>query len=93
MNLNRVAMNLNELINTITPEIYDRLKRACELGKWDNGQLVTGEQREHILQAIIAYDEKHKSPEDRIGYVEPKKPADCSESNGDIVDIIKIRDL
>lgn len=84
-------MNFDDLINSITPEIYERLKRAVELGNWDNGLPLTPEQREHNLQAIIAYDQKHKQPEDRVGYIEPKTAKVCSESNDD-VDIVRVSD-
>jgi len=85
-------MNFNELVSSITPEIYERLKRAVELGKWDNGQLLAEGQREHILQAIIAYDEKYKEPEQRVGYVEPKNPEACAVKDDASVDVIRLPD-
>ena len=75
-------MNFDSLINAITPEIYARLKRAVELGKWDNGVPLTPEQREYNLQAIIAYDQKHKDPEERVGYIEPKASSGCNDEEG-----------
>ena len=72
-------MTLDELIASITPDIYQRIKRAVEIGKWDNGAPLSDEQREQCLQAIIVYDDKHKSESERVGYVEPKPHTQCDE--------------
>lgn len=73
-------MTLEELIDSITPEIYARLKKAVELGKWDNGIKLTDAQREQSLQAIIAYDAKRHQMSERVGYIEPKPHTACDES-------------
>jgi uncharacterized protein YeaC (DUF1315 family) len=70
-------MNIEQLIDSITPEIYDNLKRAVELGKWPDGKALTDAQKESSLQAIIAYDARHKSEEERVGYIHSKKHTHC----------------
>ena len=45
-----------DAIRTITPEIYENLKLAVELGKWGDGRKLTPEQRELCLQAMIAWE-------------------------------------
>ena len=58
-----------EAIENITPEIYQSLKLAVEIGKWPDGRKLTQEQKELSLQALIAW-ELHNLPEDeRIGYM------------------------
>ena len=52
-------MNFEQLIASMTPEIYERLKTAVELGKWDNGERLSEAQKEHSLQAVIAYQSLH----------------------------------
>jgi|TARA_R110000822_G_scaffold60287_12_gene150264 uncharacterized protein YeaC (DUF1315 family) len=75
-------MDLQQLIESITPEIYDNLKRAVELGKWPDGSRLTIDQREHSIRAVIAYDARHKAEEDRVGYVAPKKSKEpCSSKS------------
>ena len=69
-------MDLNKLVSSITPDIYESLKKAVELGKWDNGNKLSAEQLENSLQIIIAYDELHKPENERVGYVAPK-PDGC----------------
>ncbi len=39
-------MNFDDIINSMTPEVYQRLSTAVELGKWPDGVTLTEEQRE-----------------------------------------------
>ncbi|MDA8782482.1 YeaC family protein [Porticoccaceae bacterium] len=64
-------MDLRQLLDSITPEIYEGLKRGIELGKWPDGRPLSDEQKELCMQAVIAYDER-RPPEQRTGYVPPK---------------------
>lgn len=63
-------MNYQQLIENMTPEIYTSLRKAVELGKWPDGKPVTPEQREHAMQAIIAWGEQHLPAEQRVGYID-----------------------
>ncbi|PIP80544.1 MAG: hypothetical protein COW84_04695 [Gammaproteobacteria bacterium CG22_combo_CG10-13_8_21_14_all_40_8] len=45
----------NHVIETMSPEIYQKLKTAVELGKWENGQRLTPQQLESALQATLLY--------------------------------------
>ncbi len=51
-------MNLEQMLATITPEVYENLKYAVETGKWQNGQKITAEQRENAIQLVMAYQSK-----------------------------------
>jgi len=62
-------MDYQQLVKTLTPEIYENLKRAVELGKWPDGKVLTAEQKSHCLQAVIAYDALHKKEEERVGFI------------------------
>ena len=64
-------MNFDQMIEAMTPDIYQSLKRAVELGKWPNGQSLTSEQRETSLRAVIAYEHRRNMPEsERVGYID-----------------------
>ena len=70
-NFSETDMDLKQLLNSITPDIYSRLKLGVEIGKWPDGKSLTSEQKELCMQAIIAYEQG--IPEDqRTGYVPPK---------------------
>ena len=68
-------MDYKQLIEAMTPEIYQSLKRAVELGKWPDGRPVTQAQREHAMQAIIAWGETHLSEPERVGYIDRGRKA------------------
>ena len=85
-------MDYQQMISTMTPEIYESLKMAVELGKWPNGEKLTAEQRQTCLQAVIAYDHKHKPEEERVGYIHSKKHDHCG-SEGDVTGVDDISPL
>ena len=71
--------SLEALIDTITPEIHDRLQSAIELGKWEDGGRLSPEQVEYCMQAVILYEARHLPEETRTG--SPlNRPCDSRES-------------
>lgn len=76
-------MNLEQLLQQITPEVYENLKRAVEIGKWADGRPVTDEQRELCMQAVLAYDLKYLPEEERVGFIDrgtKEEGETCSDS-------------
>lgn len=70
-------MDLPQLLSSLTPDIYHNLKRAVELGKWADGNRLSGEQRQLCMQAVIAYEQKNLPPEQHTGYIEPDPHSHC----------------
>jgi uncharacterized protein YeaC (DUF1315 family) len=68
-----------EAIENITPEIYQNLKLAVEIGKWPDGRKLTQEQKELTLQALIAWETQNMPEEERIGYMGPQECSSKSE--------------
>lgn len=79
--------NLEELLKNITPDIHQQLKIAVELGRWENGDKLTEEQKALCLQAVIAYDEHFLAPENRVGFINRKK---AGRSGKDINDNVAL---
>ncbi len=52
-------MNLDDIINSMTPEVYQRLSTAVELGKWPDGVTLTEEQKENCLQLVMLWQARH----------------------------------
>ncbi|MTH46838.1 YeaC family protein [Intestinirhabdus alba] len=52
-------MNLEQIIDSMTPEVYQRLSTAVELGKWPDGVALTAEQKENSLQLIMLWQARH----------------------------------
>ncbi|MFT3929958.1 MAG: DUF1315 family protein [Spongiibacteraceae bacterium] len=63
-------MQFQQIIETITPEIYANLKTAIEIGKWPDGRSLSSEQRELCLQAVIAYELKNIPESERTGFID-----------------------
>ncbi len=64
---------LDQIINSMTPEIHRNLKTAIELGRWESGECLTEDQVAKCLQAVIAYDVKNLQEEDRVAYIDRSK--------------------
>jgi len=67
--MNTQTDSLQEILENITPEIHQKLKSAIELGRWENGDKLSDEQKANCLQAVIAYDQTFLAPEQRVGYL------------------------
>jgi uncharacterized protein YeaC (DUF1315 family) len=78
-------MELQHLIDHITPEIHRNLKRAVEIGKWPDGSALSVEQRELSLQAVIAYEAKYVAEHERVGFIDRGSKAEgelCDDDRG-----------
>ncbi len=52
-------MDVDALMATLTPEIYQRLLTAVELGKWPDGNRLTEEQKEHCLHIVMLWQARN----------------------------------
>lgn len=85
-------MNFEDVAQQISPDIYRRFKEALELGKWPDGRILTKDQKEICLQAVIVYEAAQRVPEEqRTGYVDStKKTSPCEPKDDDTADTIRI---
>ncbi len=51
-------MNLDALLNGLTPEMYERLRHGAETGKWPDGTPLEQAQRDHAVQIVMLYQSK-----------------------------------
>lgn len=47
--------DINKVIDEMPEEVYQRLVSATELGKWEDGSVLSEAQRESTLQVIMLY--------------------------------------
>ncbi|RLV59641.1 DUF1315 family protein [Parashewanella curva] len=59
-------MDLHKIIDDMPEEVYQRMRSAMELGKWENGVALTEEQREHALQVVMLYQARHLEQTDHF---------------------------
>jgi hypothetical protein len=48
-------VNIQQLIQAMTPQIYENLRTAVEIGKWPDGNPLTEEQKSNSLRAVLMY--------------------------------------
>ena len=59
-----------DAVARLSPELYRRFVTALEVGKWPDGSPLEPHQREHVMQAVIAYGELNLPREERIGLID-----------------------
>lgn len=59
--------SVEELIAAMTPAIYEKLRTAIELGKWQDGERLTPEQLEHCMEVMILYEARNLPAAQRTG--------------------------
>ena len=64
---------VDELVESLTPDMVNDLKRAIELGKFPDNRAVSDEQRELMIEATILYDALKLPEEERTGFIHRKK--------------------
>ncbi|OUS27146.1 hypothetical protein A9Q98_09890 [Thalassotalea sp. 42_200_T64] len=57
-------MNLYDVVDTMSMEMYERLKHAAETGKWPEGTPVDQAQRDSAMQLSMAYQARHLNSDD-----------------------------
>ena len=82
---------VDELVESLTPDMVDDLKRAIELGKFPDGRVVSEEQEELMIEATICYDALKLPEEERTGFIHRKKQA--SGILDTVSDIIPSKDI
>ncbi|WP_291971771.1 DUF1315 family protein [Candidatus Symbiopectobacterium sp.] len=50
---------LDEVVTALTPDIYQLLATAVELGKWTDGVPLTLEQKENCLKIVMLWQSRH----------------------------------
>ncbi|MEQ4532152.1 MAG: DUF1315 family protein [Mixta sp.] len=50
---------LNAMVEAMTPDIYQRLVTAVEIGKWPDGVALTEEQKENCMQLVMLWQARH----------------------------------
>lgn len=65
-------MTLDDLIKKMDPAMHAQMRRAIEIGKWPDGGNLSQDEREQLMMAVIAWEQLHVPPEDRIGYMHGK---------------------
>lgn len=82
--------SLEELVENITVDLYEKLKHAVEIRKWPDGSMLSDEQLEQSLQLVILYEAKRLPDSDRIGA--PLQNS-CTSNDSEVRPVILDSDL
>lgn len=66
-------MTYEELIQAMTPDMHQSLKRAIEIGKWPDGRKLSQDQLDICMRAVVAYDLEKMPEHDRVGFIDRTK--------------------
>ncbi len=51
-------MDINILLQNMSPQVYDKLRESVETGKWLDGSPLSDSQRETCMHAVMMYQAK-----------------------------------
>lgn len=51
-------MNVDNLVSSITPEVFERLQYGASTGRWPDGTELTEAQKEQTVQLVMLYQAK-----------------------------------
>ena len=77
-------MNIEQMLAILDPEIVSRLKTAVEIGKWPNGIVLTTEQRQICMQAVIAWEAQNLPEKERSGYIDKGHKEEVEECDSHV---------
>ncbi|OHV12890.1 YeaC family protein [Kushneria phosphatilytica] len=77
-------MTFDGMVERMSPDIYASLRQAVERRKWPDGRMLTEQQLELCLEAVIKYEHHHAMPaEERLGHIERDGCASDREGNAE----------
>ncbi|ABO23805.1 YeaC family protein [Shewanella loihica] len=58
--------DINKVIDDMPQEVYERLLSAAELGKWEDGTVLSDEQKDSTLQLVMLYQARRLNQTDHF---------------------------
>ncbi|RTR33421.1 YeaC family protein [Shewanella atlantica] len=58
--------DINKMIDEMPHEVYERLVSGVELGKWEDGTVLTQEQRDSTMQLVMLYQARRLDQTDHF---------------------------
>ncbi len=60
---------LNQVIDSMTREVYERLRHSLEIRRWPDGRTMTEDQLADTMQLVIGWEHRHLPPDRHSGHV------------------------
>jgi uncharacterized protein len=58
--------DIHQVIESMPSEVYERMRSAVELGKWEDGSVLNEQQRESCLQVVMLYQARHLNQQEHF---------------------------
>ncbi|QSX28464.1 YeaC family protein [Shewanella cyperi] len=58
--------DINRIIDEMPHEVYERMRSAVELGKWEDGSVLSEEQRDNTLQVVMLYQARRMQQDQHL---------------------------
>ena len=62
-------MNKEDILKSLNPDIIDKFRTAIEIGRWENGERLSDEQRATCMQAVMVWEHEYLPATERTGYI------------------------
>lgn len=91
--------DLDKVIDEMPTEVYERLRTAAELGKWEDGSVLSEAQRESTLQVVMLYQARRLDQQDHFtigagGKINELSKAELKKQfRGETIAEFKVNDL
>lgn len=86
---NEQSQGYDDVLASLTPDMIEKFKTALEMGKWPDGRVLSKEQKETTLQAVMVWEANNLPENERTGYIERNA---CQSNKGED-DTVNISDL
>ncbi len=74
---------MDTLVKNISEDIYQQLKQALELGRWDSGAQLTESQKSLSIQVLIGYENLYVKEQDRTAFIHRPEHEACDSAVDD----------
>lgn len=71
---------IDKILNAMSNDVYQTLLTAVELGKWQNGTVLSKEQRDSTLQLIMLYQAKRLDSDEHMSIAASGKINELSKA-------------
>ncbi|NQZ83894.1 MAG: DUF1315 family protein [Colwellia sp.] len=91
-------MDIIQLVENMSQDMYLRLKHAAETGKWPEGNVVEQAQQDSALQIVMAYQAKRLDSDEMLsigadGEIVTKTKRELKKTFSELNDIARFSDL
>lgn len=82
-------MSFSATASGLTPDVYDRFRTALETGKWPDGQSLTANQKQTVMEAILTWEAANLPEDQRTGFIPRNECQSSSTGQDNLIPTVK----